>query len=333
MSENGLLKNNPGLTTREKLQLNKRLVIFFIFIGIATFIWLLWTLEKEYNTLIYNPVEYVGLPKDRVLVNDLPSKIQLEVKGNGFAILRHNWDVSKSPLRIDFRELYHDQLNNEDNHKLDLSLKQIKTGLANQLHHIEVNSVFPDTITFRFVRLVKKMVPVVANLEMELEKQYMVRGEVKIIPDSIEISGPSVIIDTVMSVATSPLKLKNLGKNIQKSLALVAIHDKVSMSMTRVQIEIPVEQFTEKSLEVLVYGTNIPDSLHLKLFPAAAQLTFRVVVSEFEAIQPENFKLCVDYSNVIEGIPSKLKILILQSPEYISNIKINPETVGYILEK
>ncbi len=333
MSENGFFKNIPGMITREKLRPNKRLFIFLIFIGIATFIWFLWILEKEYTSIISNPVEYVGLPSDMVLVNELPSRIQMDVKGRGFTLLWHNWDISKSPLQIDFKALNREPLNVNVGQNLVLPLSSITTRLENQLPNISVHSVFPDSVSFVFARMVNKIVPVVADLDLEFEKQYMLRGGIKIIPDSIEISGPSIILDTLKSVFTSPLKLKKVKKNIQKNLNLVEIHDKLSYSKKSIQVEIPVEQFTEKNLEVPVYGINVPDSLHLKLFPATAQLTFRVVVSEFEAVQPENFNLSVDYSNISEGIPARLSILILQAPEYISNIKINPETISYILEK
>ena len=332
MSENGFFKNIPG-KTREKLQLNKRLVIFLIFIGIATSIWFLWTLEKEYNTVISNPVEYVNLPADIVLVNELPSKIQMEVSGRGFAILRHNWDITKSPLRIDIKALHPEELNEKDDQHIVLNLNIIKSRLASQLPNIKVNSVIQDAISLEFARMVKKMVPVVADLDLELEKQYMLRGGIIIKPDSIEVSGPSLVLDTLSGIFTSPLKLRKVENTIKRNLGLVAVHEKLTLGEKRVQVEIPIEQFTEKSLEVPVNSINVPDSLHLKIFPATVKLTFRVVVSEFEAIQPENFNLSVDYAKAMEGNPERLLILIIQSPEYIDNVKINPETVGYILEK
>jgi len=161
----------------------------------------------------------------------------------------------------------------------------------------------------------------------------MLRGSIVIIPDSIEVSGPSSVLDTLSSIFTNPLKLRKVENAIKRNLGLVAVHEKLTLSEKRVQVEIPIEQYTEKSLDVPVNSINVPDSLHLKIFPASAKLTFRVVVSEFEAIQPENFNLSVDYASIVEGNPERLMIEIVQSPEYIDNIKINPETVGYILEK
>jgi len=332
MAENGFFKNIPG-KTREKLQLNKRLVIFLVFIGIATSIWFLWTLEKEYTTVISNPVEYVNLPDNIVLVDELPSKIQMEVTGKGFAILRHNWDISKKSLKIDFKVLHPAKLDETDGQRIELNLNSIKTRLADQLTDIRVIAVIPNTIPLEFARMVKKMVPIIADLDLELEKQYMLRGSIVIIPDSIEVSGPSSVLDTLSSIFTNPLKLRKVENAIKRNLGLVAVHEKLTLSEKRVQVEIPIEQYTEKSLDVPVNSINVPDSLHLKIFPASAKLTFRVVVSEFEAIQPENFNLSVDYASIVEGNPERLMIEIVQSPEYIDNIKINPETVGYILEK
>ncbi len=332
MSEKLFFKNISKPFIKEKLRANKRLVVFLIFIGIATFIWFLWTLEKEYTSLISNPIEFVGFPEDRILVNDLPDRIQLEVRGEGFNLLRHNWDITKSPLKIDFKALHNAPLSDEDGQTIVLHLNQITIKLSAQLSNINVNSVIPETISVKFDRMIRKTVPVTVDLDLELEKQYMLRGGLIITPDSIEISGPSTILDTLSSVYTNKLRLRKVDGNIHRNLGLVDIHDKLSFSQKKIQVDIPVEQFTEKSIEAPILGINIPDSMHLKLFPANAKLTFRVVISEFEAIQPENFKLNVDYAKITEGTPSRLSILILQSPEYISNIKINPETVGYILE-
>ena len=332
MSENGFFKNIPGIT-REKLQLNKRLGIFLIFIGIATSIWFLWTLEKEHTTVISSPVEFTNLPGDRVLVNELPTRIQLEVTGKGSDLLRHNWEIVKSPLRIDFKALHQGELSDTGDQRIVLDLSGIITRLTSQLPDIIVNQVIPDTISFAFARMVTKMIPVIADLDLELEKQYMVRGNIVINPDSIEVAGPSTIMDTIRGIYTNTLKLKKVENTIKRNLSLVEVHEKLKLGGKRVQVEIPVEQYTEKSLEVPVNSINVPDSLHLKIFPASAKLTFRVVVSEFEAIQPENFKLNVDYSKAMEGNPERLMIMIMHSPEYIENVRIHPETVGYILEK
>jgi len=332
MSENGFFKSLPGIISGEKLRLNKKLVMFFIFVGIATFLWFLWTMEKEYTSVISNPVEFTKLPENRVLVNNLPDKLHMEVTGGGFALLRHNWDISKTPIKIDFQEIYQGQFKNSQSGNIVLSLNQIRTRFSAQLTNIKVNSVIPDTVSFSFASLVKKTVPVRADLELELEKQFMVRGGVIVTPDSIEISGPSVVLDTIHEVYTSPLKLKKVETTTQRNLSLVQVHDKISLSKKRVQVEIPVEQFTEKTIETGLITVNVPDSLILRLFPANVNVTFRVVMSEFEKSKPESFLLGVDYNHITEGDPSRIRIQIFKSPEFISNIRINPETVDYILE-
>ncbi len=332
MSENSFFKYIPGFITREKLRPNKRLGAFVIFIGIATFIWFLWTLEKEYTTIISNPIEFVNLPNELVLANKLPEKIQMEVTGRGFALLRHNWDISKSRLKVDFKTLYQGENDALDNQIITLSLQTVKTRLSTQLTNIDVNTIIPDAVSFKFAKMIKKMVPVKADLDLQIEKQYMVKGEISITPDSVELLGPSTILDTITAIMTAPLKLKKVDRNIQRNLSLQQVHDKVSFTNKRVQIEIPVEQYTEKTMEVPVFAYNVPDSMLLKVFPASVKLTFRVIVSEFENIQAENFNLGVYYNQVSGGTPSKLTIQLIAYPDFIENIKVSPETVAYILE-
>ena len=61
-------------------------------------------------------------------------------------------------------------------------------------------------------------------------------------------------------------------------------------------------------------------------------MSFRVIVSEFENIGPENFILGVDFKQISEAGATKLAIRVMKHPEFIENIKINPETAAYILE-
>ena len=332
MPENSFINSISSLFKTNKLKLNKKLIIFAVFFGIATFIWFLWNLEKQYVTVISNPIEISDLPENRVLVSDVPDKIEMEVTGRGFDILKHNWDINKTPLKLSLKSLVEDLPDDANTQEIPVSLYSKRKELSDQMPNIVVNSVIPDQVTFSFTRMITKKLPVFANLELEIEKQYMVKGNIRTIPDSVEISGPASLMDTITRIPTVPLKLRKIDRNTSKNLALEFVHERISLSEKKVKVEIPVEQYTEKNIEVPIKALNVPDSLHMRLFPVSAQLKFRVVVSEFENIKADNFVLGVDYLQISEGAATKLAIEVVEHPEFIDNIKINPETAAFILE-
>ncbi len=323
----------PKRLDQAKLKINKRLVVFLIFVGIATFLWFLRALEQDYVTRISHPVSYTNLPTDKVLVHEMPSKLSIEVKGKGFAIIRHNWDISKNPVQLNFGQLHRQELPSTPSIKIQVFSSQIKPQVASQLTKLSVNSITPESLMFEFSEKITKRVPIHADIFLDLEKQFMIRNGIILLPDSVDISGPAAIVDTINSILTTEIKLKKVNKSIKRNLSLVSPGNELQLSVKKVVVEIPVEQYTEKSLSVPVVAINVPDSLHLKTFPAQVEVKFRVVISAFDLIQPQDFQIVVDYLETAQDSPVKIKPHILVAPGLIENPRIKPEWLDYLLEQ
>lgn len=305
---------------------------FLVFLGIALFFWFLRALEKEYITHIDHPVVYQNLPAEHMLVNSPPTRLRLEVSGTGFSILRHNWDISKSPVKINIRQFMTNQNATGESLTWSVQSAQMKGRIDNQLSNLTVMSILPDVLHFEFSREYAKKVPVIPDLDIELEKQFMIRNGLVVTPDSVTIEGPGVLIDTISRVYTDQQQFKKLSNSLRRSLALVKPHPQVILSEKRVTIEVPVEQYTEKSLSVAITPVNIPDSLTMKTFPARAEVTFRVVVSAFDQIQETDFTIHASYQDILPG-NQKIRLKLAHFPGLIENPRLHPETVDFLLEK
>jgi len=327
------IKQLPNKIRITKLNINKKLVVFLIFVGIATFFWFLRALEQNYITRINHPVVYTNLPDNMVLTENPPRRIHLEVEGEGNAILRHNWNISKSPVKIAFNKVYRNKLPKENYFLISIPTNQIRPMVETQLNKLKVRKIEPDSLNFYFSASSTKRVPVIANIDLGLEKQYMVRKKIIIKPDSVDLSGPTVIIDTIKSILTTDLKFKKLDHSIKRNLSLLNPNKLLTLSFKKVAVEIPVEQYTEKSMSVPIEGINVPDSVHLRTFPAHVQITFRVVISAFDLIQEQDFRIIADYTEISPSSPGKIKPRILMAPDLIDNPKINPELVDFLLEQ
>ena len=75
----GLIGRFTRVSERKKITLNKRFLIFFFFLLLSILFWFLTALNKEYVTSISYPVRYIRFPEDRVLVNDIPDRLDLTV--------------------------------------------------------------------------------------------------------------------------------------------------------------------------------------------------------------------------------------------------------------
>ena len=61
------------------------ILVFVFFLFLSFVLWFLNSLEKEIETDIV-PVRYANIPKDRVLVEDLPSRLTLYLKGRAIQL-------------------------------------------------------------------------------------------------------------------------------------------------------------------------------------------------------------------------------------------------------
>ena len=315
-----------------RLKPDKRWVAFLVFFGIATFLWFLAALEKSYNTNIDHPVIFSHIPRDKVVVNKLPDKLSLEVQGTGYDILRHNWDITKSQIDIKLNQFIKG-ISSAEEQSISIQSNQIKSRVTSQLNDLLVLNILPDSLVFVLSASSKKKIPVISGVSFELEKQYMIRDKIIIKPDSVVVTGPTIIMDTLSGIYTSDIRLKNLDHSVKRNLDIIMPNDQLKTDTRRVSIEIPVEQFTEKKLTIPVYPVNLPDSLNLKTFPATVQATFRVVISAYDQIQPEDFKIVVDYLDIEPGTTNKIKPKIMMAPGLIENPRIKPELMDYLLEQ
>ncbi|MBL0103925.1 MAG: hypothetical protein IPP51_09310 [Bacteroidetes bacterium] len=92
-----LLNNQPP----GRLRLNRRLTIVLICFGISAVFWLLIALSREYPSEMVIPVSYSNIPGKKVVVNDLPKIITVEIKTTGFRIISNSFRKSFDPIQID----------------------------------------------------------------------------------------------------------------------------------------------------------------------------------------------------------------------------------------
>ena len=108
---------------------------------------------------------------------------------------------------------------------------------------------------------------------------------------------------------------------------------KLSYSVNKVQLTIPVEQFTEASLKIPIEPINVPDSLVIKTFPFQVSLTCITGLDDYEKVSPHVFRATVDYTSIDQSLGDKLKVDVTSAPDFVRSVRISPIYVEYIIEK
>ena len=170
---------------KSRLRFDKRMLLYFVFIGFSSLMWFFNKLGDETNATIHYPVTFINLPMQKVVVNDLPDNLDLSVQGRGFDILRYKMGKMPEPVVINLSRLNH-ILAKESTMEFHLGTSALFEEIKSQLPaNLALSMIQPDTIYFVFSNYSEKRVPVRPVLDLYFDSQcrrhsaHHFRGEVE----------------------------------------------------------------------------------------------------------------------------------------------------------
>ncbi len=329
-----LLRFIRNLIANKKIHLDYRVFIFLFFLIISTIFWFLNALSKNYTTSISYPLRYKHFPNDKMLIGKLPSHISLHVNAYGFSLLRFNLSKSLLPINFDLKKLPKKYINK------DSSKFYIRTDFAGQLlseqfkTDISIRSVSPDSILFHFAKISHKTVVVVPNIDLDFQKQYILKSKIELTPDSIGIKGPTNLLEKIDTIQTSYYKFSKVNNNIETKLQLDSISG-IQFQLNEVNVKIPVEKYTEAQVRIPIEVINAPQNIEIKMFPNFVTIKYFVGLSKYELISSRDFRAIVDFKEVEQNETDKATVEIVNKSKLIvpQSMKYHPKKTEYIIEK
>ena len=313
----------------QKLKLfftSKDILSFLLFLAISAGFWYVHALGKEREKSIVVPIKYVGFPVNLAMINNPPTEIELNVKDQGMRLFDYS-DSNLTPLIIDLSRVYHQR------GEILITSEQLKSKIVHYLKPTTmVLDVHPDSILIQYEKLSSKIVPVQFNANLELAHQYMLSEDIRIQPNRLTVYGPKHILDTLKYIPTECPVFKNLNDTISFHCKLKPMN-LVHYSIMEAKITIFVEQFTERKVQLPVIALNCPPDLSVRTFPAFVNATYTVGLSQFKMLNPSDIQVYLDYNDLKTDKLSKHQLKIKNNSKHISNIRISPSEVEFILEK
>lgn len=139
------------LTKKEVRLLNKNVVIFAFFLFLASVFWYLNSLSKELRGDFRFSANFINVPKGRILSGDLPLKLTIELKGQGFSLLKRKIYRNINPLVIDLSKVSFRRIPDSKPSRYYVLSPTLIPGFKKQIENgLEVLSVKPDTIYLTF---------------------------------------------------------------------------------------------------------------------------------------------------------------------------------------
>ncbi len=314
----------------KEIRLNRNIISYLICVIIASILWFLNALNKDYSAELSFPVKYINFPEGKYPAAKLPSQMQLEVKAKGFALLGYRIKTSFLPITFNVSTYSNHLQENKGIYEYTLNTDDIKDKIGSQLSSdIKLVNIYPEEIIFKFATSKCKKIAIHPDLIYTLKRQYILNNIITQ-PDSIEVCGPAFIVDTLQYISTESWQLKELKKNTDKKLTLIPIPD-CYFKEKSVEVSVEVEQFTEAKRTIPVTPTGVPDSMLIRLFPSSVNISYEVGLSKYEKISDKDFVFSVDYPKA--ATTNYLEINVNKQPGFIKNLSYSPQKVEYILEK
>lgn len=305
---------------------SKDLLIFCFFLLVATGLWTMRALEKNYETIITIPVKYINIPNGYIQQHqeNMPQNLLVTVNDDGTTLVRYRMLHSFSEVEIDagkYVNLHH-----------NFQTSDLESTIQKQLNtSTKIVKISPTNIDLSLEKLTKKKVPVVFNGKASLEKQYINCGEYELSPDSIYVFGTKDHLKKITSVNTKYQEINNIKDTFSIELSLEN-NETVSLSSDKVVFLQKTEKFTEKEInDIPVQPINVPSGIKLILFPTTVNIKFHVGMSRFKDIEAKDLKVVADYKEAYnQRIPLHVNI---QHSQNISNINVMPANVEFMKEK
>lgn len=319
------------MPVKEVIKLNRKVITFLICVLASCFFWLMMTLSKQYTIIINFPVRYINFPVDKVVANQLPENIDIEIESNGFNLMLYKIRKRNDEILMDVKDAKPLPAKNHfylcSNSRMDKITSQFNS-------EINIVRLFPDTVFLNFNKKVTKRVPVKANLKLTFQNQFQQKDSVLLTPNFIEVSGAADVIQKINEVETVPMEFNNVNKPLSFKLDIFKTNELkfVQLSQNAIHGVVNVTKFTEASILIPIEVDNIPIGYSLKTFPDKITVKYNVAFENYEKMNASLFRAAVDYKKIEPGI-NKLKVQLVKFPAEIKAVKINPERVEYIIKK
>ena len=202
------MNSSNAITRIRRLLLGKKVGTFLICLSIASLLWVVHALNRNYKYILHVPVTFLNLPTNKLIVGELPEVLDVEIKTSGLKLLFISLKKNINEVVIDFNLLK----NNAKSQSYSIS-----NGNFNLQHAInfdvEVLKIRPDTLFFSIKRGNSKLLPVKANLKTSCLPGYSIISKPTITPAYITVTGDSLQLKKMDTVYTYFLNLKNLHQN------------------------------------------------------------------------------------------------------------------------
>ncbi|MXV15871.1 YbbR-like domain-containing protein [Hufsiella ginkgonis] len=311
------------------LMLNKseqrKLTLFVTCLGAAVGVWLLVALSKHYVYKVQTPVHYVNFPGNKSVHPLQSDSVNLQIQGTGWQLMFDRIRLRPGTIKVSLRRL--------DRQNFVTFTDQLTAINADFGSDQRIVSVNPDTLYFDFSPRAVKQVPVRVAYRFQFVKQFDISAPLKVRPAYVNVTGPKEELIHIREWVSDSLTGNRISSGVNRKV-LLRQSDKPGIDVYPgvVDVRVPVEEFTEKIIEVPIKVLN-NRSYQVKLLPEKVKVTFMTSLSDYQNVDKDDFTVSVDLADWIDkGFP-QLPVILGKKPVFCRIVSIEPQNIDFIIRK
>lgn len=302
--------------------MKKNLHIIIISTIFSVVIWVSISLSNEYFTTIRLPINIINVPSGYGVASQLPEHINIRVKGRGWKLFGLNFSGEEEYL------VSVEKNTGKFTIKLSNSISE-NTWLGSDIQLIDFS---PSTIELLIEKHITTKVKVMPSFEYEFKTGYGLASPVKIVPDSVLITGAESLVKNLKSVLTSHILFKGLEEKTSEYIPLT-IERQLKSNFTNVRVDLDVQRIVDKefySVEINVLG--LPPDRDVVLLPDKVDISLRGGIDYLSKLNNDDINLFVNYSEILSDTIGSIAPLFT-IPNQTELLYLKPNRIRYIIKK
>ena len=291
-------------------------------VAAATTFWVLNALNKDnYSTIVDYPVQWEYDQKNFIPVKSLPNSIQIEISGNGWDLLRKYFKIGGTPYII--------QLNSPAEKKYLLTA-DLKRSLGEFITPTQLQNVIGDTIHYQIDRIVTKTLrPVLDTLGYSLDKNIALEGKVNFIPDQLEMTGPSSVLEAFDGKYPVVLNATKINSDYSGKVSLTvdeSLAKLVQLKQKEIQVSFSVLTYLEGNKRLKIRKVNFPNTVSLPNEDLVPVLSYLIEEANLPQLKDLKFEAILDYRKRNRA-DSTLQLEVSPNPNFLKEVRISPPQI------
>lgn len=304
----------------------RRLSAFFTCLVLAAFAWIFTTLSNTVKFGVKIALNYKNVPQKRAFHPLQADTVVASMRSTGWQMLFSKMNNENKVIGVDLHTL-----ENKNFIILGSQLKQINDKRDPNQQIVSFN---PDTLYFDFSNRAIKKVPVKLVTGIKYQHQFAQSDDISISPDYVTLSGPANMLDKISSWKTDSLTLDSVNETVTARLSLQPTKGgSVSIYPKSVQVVVPVDEFTEKTISIPVKLINNRNYNRVKIFPQKVRITFKTSLKKYAEMDENFFEASADLNLWRDNGYNTLPVKLTRSPDYCKIVKIEPQNIDFIVRK